>query len=47
MLLENKNPTNAEIDMFKYFGMYLVEGTENVKKYAPVHINEQSQKLNL
>lgn len=37
MKLENNNPTETEILMFKYLGLYLVDKNEHMLRYAPAH----------
>ena len=35
--LENPNPSETEKLLFKYSGLYLIESTECILRYAPVH----------
>ena len=34
---ENSNPTETEKLLFRYYGFYLIESTDNSMKYAPIH----------
>ena len=38
--LENPNPTKAEKCMFRYCGWYLIEKSEELVRYATVHMDK-------
>lgn len=47
MNLKNLNPTETEKQMYQYMGLYIVEKTDDIIKYAPVHVDNDSKEFPL
>ena len=43
MKLMNQEPTETEELLFYYYGLYVVESSEETVKYAPVHTENRSK----
>lgn len=47
MTFENQNPTETEALLYRYYGFYLIEKSEDSYRYAPIHADNDNKEIPL
>ena len=47
MTFENQNPTETEALLYRHYGFYLIEKSEDSYRYAPIHADNDNKEIPL